>query len=282
MQPISIIYVFKKDLRESIRWIRSQTDAPIGFNALVEKSSKIYEDRMKKWIDIALEEGVRFFITALGNPDWVVEKVHAVGGIVYHDVTERKWAEKALKANVDGFICVNNRAGGHAGGRSPQELYNSLKDLGKPIICAGGVGSGAEVKAMLDIGYQGVQLGTRFIATQECKVHEDYKKAIVAAKESDIVLTERITGVPVSVIATPYLRKIGTKAGPIAKLLLKGAKTKHWMRMFYTLKSFRSLKISSLKGMGSHKDFWQAGKSVETINSVETVDAVMQDLTSKI
>jgi flagellar capping protein FliD len=70
------------DLREGIRLIRTLTDKPIGFNALIEKSSKIYEDRMRKWVDVALEEGVRFFITALGNPKWVADKVHAVGGVV--------------------------------------------------------------------------------------------------------------------------------------------------------------------------------------------------------
>ena len=66
-------------------------------NALIEQSSKTYHERMVRWVDIALEEGVRFFVTSLGNPRWVVERVHAVGGVVYHDVTERKWAQKGLR-----------------------------------------------------------------------------------------------------------------------------------------------------------------------------------------
>ena len=74
---------------------------------------------MTKWIDVALEEGVRFFVTSLGNPRWVVERVGAVGGVVYHDVTERKWALKGREAGVHGLICVNSQAGGHAG---PGEL----------------------------------------------------------------------------------------------------------------------------------------------------------------
>ena len=114
IQPISMRFVHGHDLREGIRLMRRTTDKPLGFNAIVEKSSDVYLERMKRWVDIALEEGVRFFVTALGNPDWVVEKVHAVGGVVYHDVTERKWAEKALEHGVDGLICVNGRAGGHA------------------------------------------------------------------------------------------------------------------------------------------------------------------------
>ena len=84
IQPISMTFVHKHDLREGIRLIRRLTDKPIGFNAIVEKSSKVYLDRMKAWIDVALDEGVRFFITALGDPRWVVDKVHAMGGVVYH------------------------------------------------------------------------------------------------------------------------------------------------------------------------------------------------------
>ena len=96
------------------------TEKPEEVNALIEKSVKAYEERMRGWIDVALEEGVRLFITALGNPRWVVDRVHAVGGLVYHDVTERRWAMKALDGGVDGLICVNDRAGGHAGGSGPQ------------------------------------------------------------------------------------------------------------------------------------------------------------------
>ena len=73
VQPISMIYVHGHDLRDGLRLIRSMTDKPIGFNAIIEKSVKAYEERMRGWIDVALEEGVRFFVTALGNPRWVVE-----------------------------------------------------------------------------------------------------------------------------------------------------------------------------------------------------------------
>ncbi|HEY5647994.1 MAG TPA: nitronate monooxygenase, partial [Nitrospiria bacterium] len=87
VQPISLTYVHGHDFREGLRLIRRLTKKPIGMNALIEGSSTIYRNRMSRWIDIALEEGVRFFITSLGKPDWVVRRVHAEGGIVYHDVT---------------------------------------------------------------------------------------------------------------------------------------------------------------------------------------------------
>lgn len=275
IQPISMTFVHKHELREGIRLIRRLTDKPVGFNAIVEKSSKTYEDRMKNWIDIALEEGVKFFITALGNPAWVVEKVHAVNGKVYHDVTSLKWAQKALENGVDGLICVNSRAGGHAGGETREDLFASLSDLGVPLICAGGIGCEDDFISALSLGYAGVQMGTRFIATTECHAHPDYKKAILDAEENDIVLTEKISGVPVSVIKTPYIEKTGTKAGPLAKWLLRHPRGKHYMRMVYTLKSVWQLKQASLKGV-SYKEFFQAGKSVGSIRSIESAKLIVR------
>jgi nitronate monooxygenase len=275
IQPISMTYVHGHDLRAGIKLIRSLTSKPIGFNAIVEKSSQVYLDRMKKWVDIALEEGVRFFVTALGNPDFVVKQVHAVGGVVYHDVTERKWAERALAAGVDGLISVNNRAGGHAGTRSPAELLAELASFGKPVVCAGGVGDERTFRAMLELGYAGVQLGTRFIATSECRAHDDYKQAILRAREADIVLTDKISGVPVSVIRTPYVARVGTRANPIMRQLLRHPRTKHYARMYYSLKSVWQLKRASLQGV-SYKDYFQAGKSVEGIEAIEPAGDIVR------
>ena len=274
VQPISMIYVHGHDLREGLQLIRSITDRPIGFNAIVEKSVKAYEERMRRWIGVALEEGVRFFVTALGNPRWVVEAVHGAGGTVYHDVTELRWAQKALDAGVDGLICVNDRAGGHAGARSPEELHAELSELGVPLICAGGIGGPQEFARALEIGYDGTQLGTRFIATEECKAHPEYKQAILEATEEDIVLTVKLSGVPVSVINTPYVERVGTQAGPLARWLLRNRRTKHWMRSFYALRSLRQLKHASLKG-SAYRDYWQAGKSVQAIREIQPAGQVV-------
>jgi nitronate monooxygenase len=274
IQPLSLVFVFKYDFREGVKYMKGLTKKPIGMNVIVEKSSKTYEDRMREWVDIALEEGIRFFVTSLGNPQWVVEKAHRVGGIVYHDVTDAKWAEKAVAGGVDGLICVNRRAGGHAGTLTAKRLYTDMSRFGLPLVCAGGIGDESDYADALKIGYAGVQLGTRFIATTECKAHEDYKNAIVKAEEADIVLTDKISGVPVSVIKTPYIEKVGTKAGFLAKLMLKGRKTKHYMRLFYTAKAMFQLRSANLKG-SSYKDYFQAGKSVRGIEKVESVQAIL-------
>ncbi len=276
VQPVSLTYVHGHEYREGLRLIRRLTPKPIGFNALIEASSKMYFERMVKWIDIALEENVRFFITSLGNPKWVCERVHAVGGVVYHDVTERKWAQKAIDGGVDGLIAVNNRAGGHAGGLSPAKLYEELASFGVPLVSAGGVGESHEFTADLALGYAAAQLGTRFIASTECKASDAYKQAIVNADESDITLTERLTGVPVAVINNDYIRGLGTKAGPIARWMLKGHKTKHWMRTIYALNSVWRLKRGLTKTSGDG-EYWQAGKSVAGIHDVRPAGDIVRE-----
>jgi len=127
LQPISLTYVHGYEFRAGLQYIRELTSKPIGMNVLIEKSSKKYRQRMEQWIDIALDEGIRFFVTSLGKPDWVVDKVHAKGGLVYHDASEKKWADIGANCGVDGLICVNNRAGGHAGDLSEDRLFNDLK-----------------------------------------------------------------------------------------------------------------------------------------------------------
>ena len=275
VQPISLTYVHGHDFREGLRYIRTLTTRPIGMNALIEASSRNYHERMVRWVNVALEEGVRFFVTSLGKPRWVVDTVSSVGGVVYHDVTERKWAEKGLDGGVQGLIAVNRRAGGHAGPKSAEQLMDELADLGVPLICAGGIGTPAQFRDALEMGYAGVQMGTRFIASTECRTSTPYKEAIVRAKEEDIVLSERITGVPVAVINTPFVRRMGLKAGPLARWMLRGRRRKHWMRTLYALKSLWQLKRSSLDETGE-QDYWQAGKSVEGITSIEPAGEIVR------
>jgi nitronate monooxygenase len=279
VQPVSMTYVYGHDFRTGLRLIKSVTSRPFGMNALIEQSSKMYRQRVEKWIDIALEEGVRFFVTSLGNPKWVVEKTASVGGVVYHDVTESKWARKAVDGGVHGLIAVNNVAGGHAGPRSPEALLEELRPFGLPVICAGGVGDRETFRRVMAMGYAGVQMGTRFIASNECLAHPEYNQAIIAAEPKDIVLTERLTGVPVAVINNEYVQHLGTRAGPVARYMLKHPKMKHWMRSYYALTSLRRLKKSSLTSAGA-KEYWQAGKSVGGIRDVKPVREIIAELVS--
>ncbi len=299
LQPVSLTWVHGHDFREGVRLTRRLAKgAPVGMNALLEGGSRRYRARMEDWIDIALDEGVRFFVTSLGNPRWVVERVAPAGGLVYHDVTERKWALKGRDAGVHGLIGVNRRAGGHPGPRTAGELLDEVGDLGLPVVCAGGVSTPGGVVEALRLGYDGVQMGTRFIATTECTASASYKQAIVAAGEDDIVWSERITGVPVAVIATPWIRRMGLQAGPLARRLLRGRRTKHWMRTLYTLRAALALRRAARQeagraarkgsepgaenggrtGAGPGRAIWQAGRSVEGIRDIRSVAEVLADI----
>jgi len=233
---------------------------------------------MSVWIDIALEEGLRFFVTSLGKPDWVCEKVHAVGGVVYHDVTNRHWAKKGKDNGVDGLICVNNRAGGHLGDLSKEQMIEELHDMDLPLICAGGVGGEDELNDALRLGYDGVQMGTRFIATDECNTSDNYKRAIIEAKEEDISWTKRISGVPISVIKTENFRQENSW---LVRKLLSG-KFKHLARTFISIISYwrlKSIKQSDEKnGSPKSTELYSAGKSVGTIDNTVSATVIMREL----
>jgi nitronate monooxygenase len=277
-QPISLTYVHGFGFADGVRRMQQLSGGrPIGMNALIEASSRTYHEKMVRWVHEALELGVRFFLTSLGNPRWVADAVHAVGGVVYHDVTEMKWARKGADGGVDGLVAVNRRAGGHAGSRDAAALLDELAPLGLPVVCAGGLGTPADVIASLRMGYAGVQLGTRFIASTECTAHPTYKQAIIDASANDIVLTERLTGVPVAVINTPYIQRLGLKAGPVARWMLKGRRTKHWMRTIYGVRSVMKLKASHGRG-DIRRDYWQAGQSVAGITAVRPVVDILSEM----
>ena len=281
LQPIALTYVHGHEYRAGVRLIRELAGGrPFGMNALIEASSKTYRTRMERWIDIALEEGVRFILTSLGNPKWVVERAHAVGAVVYHDATERKWGEKAVDAGVDGLIGVNDQAGGHAGGLSPERLFEELAPLGLPVVCAGGVGDAAGFAKALGLGYAAVQCGTRFIATTECNASAAYKQAILDAQANDVVHTDRLTGVPVAVLNTPYVQQLGLRSGPVTRWLLKHPRTKHWMRNFYAVRSVMRLKKSLHHD--APKDYWQAGKSVGGIAKIESAGEIVRRFAQEI
>ena len=194
-------------------------------------------------------------------------------------MTERKWALKALDGGVDGLIAVNRRAGGHPGNRTAAELIEGLADLDLPVVCAGGVGTESEFVDALELGYAGVQMGTRFIATTECGASEAYKRAIVGSDENDIVWSEKITGTPVAVIRTPVIERMGTRAGALEKALLQGRRTRGWMRTLYALRSIWQLKRASLDESGSF-EYWQAGRSVAGVDSVEPAREIVHRFAS--
>ena len=149
--------------------------------------------------------------------------------------------------------------------------------MGLPLICAGGIGSEVELNKAMEIGNDGVQMGTRFIATTECNTPEDYKDAIVDAREDDITWTNRLTGVPISVIKSPGFKQ--ENSWLMRKLL--DSRLKHRARVMLNVNSFirlRYLSRSKSKNTAKKKKFYSAGKSVETVRNIESATVVMRRL----
>jgi nitronate monooxygenase len=187
-------------------------------NALLETKHEAHMSLLTQWCEIAAEGGCRFFITALGDPRNFVSQAHAYGAKVYHKVTSLRHAQKALEAGVDGLIATNNRAGGHLGSHSMEELYTILEPLGLPLVCAGGIGDKQAFVNALRLGFDAVLIGTRGIASVECEVSEEYKQSMINATAAQITTTNRVTGIPLSVIDTPFLRELESGPPPERKI----------------------------------------------------------------
>ena len=179
-----------------------------GFNLIVNKSNVKYKEQLR----ILCEEKVDFILTSLGSPEETINEAHKVGIKVFCDVTDLSFAKKVESLGADALVAVNNQAGGHRGNISPEELIKSLNENTLlPVISAGGVGSKADLDKMLSYGAVGVSVGSPFIASVESGVSNEYKQACVDYGAKDIVMTERISGTPCTVINTPYVQKLGTK-----------------------------------------------------------------------
>lgn len=274
VQPISMTHIYKHNFRDGIRLIKSLTKKPFGVNFTLMDGVKAYEKRNREWMDIAIDEGVRFFLTSLGNPKPIVRIANENDIVVYHDVSTRSFAEKAADAGVDGLNCVNNRAGGQTGQISPEDMLDALAGIDLPLVCAGGVGDENDFRRMLDSGYAGAQLGTRFLATQECHIPDNYKQAIIDHAEEDIVWTNKLAGTFSSVIRTPDLEKLGLRVGPITSRLLRNRKTKKLTRMMLLLRSTQRYKKVALDGSYGH--YWQAGKGIGNIHAIESAAEVVR------
>lgn len=166
--------------------------APFAVNQIIHQSN----DRLDSDLDACVRHQVPMIITSLRAPDDVVNRVHAYGGVVFHDVISVRHAEKALEAGVDGLILVCAGAGGHAGMLSPFALVREMRRFFKgPIALSGAITDGAGILAAEAIGADFAYIGTRFIASREANAPEAYKQMIQQSRATDILYTPFFTGV---------------------------------------------------------------------------------------
>lgn len=246
-----------------------------GFNLIVNKSNIKYKGQL----EVICEEGCDFIITSLGSPEETIRQAHAVGIKVFCDVTDLRFAKKVEQLGADAAIAVNNEAGGHRGNLSPEELTSLLnKELNIPVISAGGVGCKADIDKMLSYGAEGVSVGSPFIASIEAGVTEEYKQACVDYGAEDIIMTERISGTPCTVINTSYVQKIGTKATWIENLLNKNKSLKKWVKMVRFSIGMKATEKAAKQA--TYKTVWVAGPSIEHTKEILTTKEIIKRLIS--
>lgn len=253
------------ELRAAIKELKAAKveGGSFGFNLIVNKSNIKYKGQL----EVLCEEGCDFIITSLGSPEETIRQAHAVGIKVFCDVTDLKFAQKVESLGADAAIAVNNEAGGHRGNYSPEELIKLLtSNLKIPVISAGGVGCKADIDKMIGYGAEGVSVGSPFIASVEANVTDEYKQACVDYGAKDIVITQRISGTPCTVINTPYVQKIGTKESWLESVLNKNKKLKKWVKMIRFSIGMRATENAATKA--TYKTVWVAGPSIEYTKAI--------------
>lgn len=262
-----------EELRKAIRSIKTQTSGPFGINLIVNQSNFLYKEQLQ----VCCEEKVDFFITSLGSPEETIKKAHKHGIKVFCDVTDAKFAKKVEDLGADAVIAVCKEAGGHAGNISFKELIPELKKVCSiPVLSAGGIGTGKGIKQMLDLGADGVSMGSIFIATNEAPVSQEYKDACVQYTAKDIVMTTKLSGTPCTVINTPYVQKTGTQQNWLERILNKNKKLKKWMKALTFMKGMKSLQNAAFSS--TYKTVWCAGPSIDHVTEIRSVKEVVEDL----
>ncbi|GAB1857892.1 nitronate monooxygenase [Flavobacteriaceae bacterium MHTCC 0001] len=265
------------ELRDALQTLKEAKvkGGAFGFNLIVNKSNIKYKDQLR----VICEEGCDFIITSLGSPEETIKEAHKAGIKVFCDVTDLRFAQKVEGLGADAIIAVNNQAGGHRGNISPKVLIETLSsNCNIPIISAGGVGCKADIDEMIGYGAAGVSVGSPFIASEEANVTQEYKQACVDYGADDIVMTERISGTPCTVINTPYVQKIGTRATWLENLLNKNRKLKKWVKMIRFSIGMKATEKAAKKA--TYKTVWVAGPSIEYTKAILPVKEIIKGLVS--
>lgn len=243
-----------------------------GFNLIVNKSNIKYKEQLQ----ILCEENVDFIITSLGSPEETIKLAHQHGVKVFCDVTDLAYAKKVELLGADALIAVNNKAGGHRGEFEPETLIKLLNEnTSLPVISAGGVSDKNDLDKMLSFGAIGVSVGSPFIASFESNVSNEYKQACVDYGANDIIITERISGTPCTVINTPYVQKVGTKQPWLERILNKNKWLKKWVKMFRFYIGMKATEKAAKEV--TYKTVWVAGPSIEKTHKIDSIKNIISN-----
>jgi enoyl-[acyl-carrier protein] reductase II len=193
----------KDVIREEIKKVKKVTDNNFAVNVML--LSPFVDDI----VELVIEEEVPIVTTGAGNPGKYIERFKENNIKVVPVVSSVALAKRLVRTGVDAVIAEGTEAGGHIGDLTTMTMIPQLVDaIDVPVIAAGGIGDGRGFAAVLSLGADGVQMGTRFVCSKECTAHQDYKEAIISARDRDAVVTGRSTGHPVRNLKNRLTRKI--------------------------------------------------------------------------
>ena len=189
-------------LRKNIRRCKQLTDKPFGVNIM------LMHPQADEFAKIVVEEGVQVVTTGAGNPGKYVPAWKAAGIKVIPVVAAAVLAKHLEPLGIDAVIAEGTESGGHVGEMTTMALVPQVVDaVNVPVIAAGGIADGRQLAAALALGACGVQVGTCLLASRECPIHDNYKQALLKAKDSDTTVTGRSIGGPVRVLKNKMARE---------------------------------------------------------------------------
>ena len=266
-------YRTDSELREAIRQIKEASDVPFGVNLIVNKSNPKYKSQLKTLLELKVD----YIITSLGSPEETIRQCKPLGIKVFCDVVDVNYAKKVEALGADAIIAVNNRAGGHCGSLTNEQLLTDIKAACTiPVISAGGVANSDHIKKAMELGAAGVSVGTIFLAAEEASISADYQNALIEYGAKDIVLTTKLSGSHLTVINTPYVQSLGTKAGFWERLMLKNKTLKKYIKLIIAFKGMRKIEKATFKA--TYKTVWCAGPAIEYIKAIRPMREIVGDL----
>ncbi len=247
-------------LREEIRLCKELTDKPFALNIM------LMSPHVEEIATMVIEEEVPVLTTGAGNPGKYINKWKEAGITIIPVVPSVALAKRVAKAGVDALIVEGTEAGGHIGETSTMSLVPQVVDaVGIDVIAAGGIADARGVVAALALGAIGVQAGTVFLASDECPIHDNYKNAVVKAKDTSTIVTGRITGAPVRVIKNKMAREY-------VKIANEGIELEKLEEL--TLGSLRKAVLDGDTDMGS----LMAGQIAGMISEVKPVKKILESM----
>ncbi len=247
-------------LRENILKCQSLTDKPFGVNLMLMNPSA--DEQAQLCIDL----GVKVVTTGAGNPGKYVKAWKDAGMIVMPVVSSVALAKRMERNGVDAIIAEGTESGGHIGELTAMALVPQVVDaVDIPVIAAGGIASGRQLYAAFALGAVGVQVGTCLLASEECPIHDNYKEAVIKAKDSDTTVTGRIGGTPVRILKNKMSRAYIKQE--------KAGATKEELEV-YTLGSLRRAVFDGDVQNGS----LMAGQVAGMVHEIKPVQAIIEQL----